>query len=126
MDIARELLKIAKLIAPDHCTRTASHDGMVSLISRGEDIDCWPAVNQFRRGDLVSYTLTEQDNMFGVVTGVDIDLNKVNVWWRSGKISQHDPEEIGIVTWVDDAIRRRYRELLEIAEADGTNNEKEN
>jgi ferritin len=64
-------------------------------------------VNQYKPGDIVTYTLAKQSDFIGVVREVDPKINKVVVAWAGGAVSQHDPEEIHLEPHQSEIVRSR-------------------
>jgi len=67
-------------------------------------------LDQFEIGDVVHYFGAEDGTFYGIVEEVSRTENKVYVAWNNGVVKQHDPEEVSLVLYVNDEMRRRLRD----------------
>ena len=61
--------------------------------------------SSFEVGDSVKTMLPTHSHIVGVVTGVDVKAEKVNVSWAGGAISHHDPEDLILIDlpeWIEE------------------------
>lgn len=65
-------------------------------------------IDQFQESDIVTSMLAPR-NIMGVVREVNRKTNKVLVAWNGGAVSQHDPDEIMLMPYVDEAVRSRFQ-----------------
>jgi len=114
--IARELLAIGRLIMRSQQVRTAT-----SVVQEVSPLKVAPlqsdfaAIKQFRFGDMVKPMMVEGDDTYGMVTKVNCVENKVYVYWHTGIIKQHDPEEVALYPFMDETVRKRFEEVATCA-----------
>ena len=67
-------------------------------------------ISQYQEGDIVKSALVGPgDNFYGIVRHVCSKINKVDVAWGGGAISQHDPDELMPVFGDDDSMENFSR-----------------
>lgn len=62
-------------------------------------------LRQFDVGEIVHSLMADSEVFYGIVRAVNPKENKVYVAWNNGMVSQHDPDEIGVVLFSDPTAR---------------------
>jgi len=76
------------------------------MLRRGNhyELETSGLISQYQEGDIVKSVLVGRDNFYGVIKHVSRKINKVDVAWGGGAISQHDPDELMPVFGDDDSM----------------------
>ena len=75
-------------------------------------------VLQFKPGDVVKPVIVNNLGFSGVVRDVDARINKVWVSWGNGPVTQHDPDEVQLLSPQDATVRDRMASGRRVKKAD--------
>jgi hypothetical protein len=75
-------------------------------------------VMQFKAGDIVKPVIVNNLGFSGVVREVDPRINKVWVAWGNGAVSQHDPDEVQLLSPQDATVKERMASGRRVRKAD--------
>ena len=65
-------------------------------------------IDSFHPGDTVNSVLVSNaDHFYGIITAVDAKVNRVWVMWPSGQVSQHEPDEVMLFSYMDGHVREK-------------------
>jgi len=113
--LARELIAVAQLLVGGRGRVAQIYKKEVSPWRTTPQESKWSAIRQFRYGDVVRDIMVDNDMMYGIVTHINPAEQRVYVYWNSGVIKQHDPEEVALYPYLEENVQKRFQEVAEAA-----------